>query len=592
MVELPSQKVYAEFVKGKRGCTLKSGQGRREEVERDLKFVLVNACKINDSTLANRVVQNYCYACNGSRVDTLSDSERCNFLFYWLGDVIIREKKNDNYSFEIAMKAIYNNFPYSKFQDGCTNLYPQISKDLFEKIKVLFDFNYNYKILKKQAGNCDHATCKKLADELRDASSAYDSISGVCDEEPTNSYCTKFLAEKGEVEGEFAQPKESKCSEAKETIQTQVKLTNEHLERLDSNLLYYRRFTEDLEYCDTSCFPSRKKIADQLKEYFINEQYANLIARLLCKISALLEEGQADSKICTFFNYWLQHILSDKLNGDTSFSTLVEAINKELSGIEHKNKCELTDIDTNNIPFHRRKVLLEYSVDYDRINSDLTRFGSPKPSCSKKYHKHLQAIVDAYKAAYSPCHRESSTNCDDFKEVFKKNDNRDTLTLECQPLSDKEESALGEKDDENDLRTLLSKGGGELPPDDQTERCTEMMSGGTTTSGENTTAAPILSSVFGTLIGVPAFVFLLYKYNSLFSGILNNFGGSNKNRRKRTAAVESDFDDTLTNDGTDTSTLYSTITDDSTIYNEQPPDRRGAGNNNARQKRNVAYQRM
>ncbi|SCA59720.1 VIR protein [Plasmodium vivax] len=76
------------------------------------------------------------------------DDNICNFLYFWLGDILLKKLRVKEFYSEIILelfKILKNNT-----RQVCTARYPYIHKDDFEKFKLIFDISEDYKIYKSQ----------------------------------------------------------------------------------------------------------------------------------------------------------------------------------------------------------------------------------------------------------------------------------------------------------------------------------------------------------------------------------------------------------------------------------------------------------
>ncbi|ANQ06988.1 Uncharacterized protein PCOAH_00013120 [Plasmodium coatneyi] len=605
--ELPSQKIYNE-VKGSSCYSEHSSifHGKRSQLERNPKI----------QQYAKQIIEALCYLSKNGGGYKLNN-DRCKFLYWLIGSAVVSNLGGKNFS--NLMSEIYNTlYPYI-WIDGCTSpYYISISKELFSHLKVLHDFHHDegaikakLLLLQARTDSKKHPYCARIQQVI----SAYEAVQSDCDDGKTSTkkYChdlkTKY---KGYSEEGLSQV-ESKCDSMTEAGEkattTSIKLTKTHLEMLTSYVKYYKQFTVNPDYCYYCNFPSRKKIYDKLKAYFDDDKYANIIARALCYVSTKAkeekekgeekedeeeeeeEEGPKEEdegvekpnheKRCKFFNFWLGHLLYKKLNDNSKFSEVIGVINTELDKISEEHKCELpiTNID-NATGFNNRRIVYEYFIDHAKITKQLniSDSGSPtsssKPKCDKAYCKHLTNITTAYNALKDECNGKVDGFCGNFNSTYKTLIEKDLSKLTCQL-----EEGEGEEGGDDPLlppSSSLSKVAKLPEDDDPTGICTEQLMEEATISGANTTAAPIVSSVFGTLIGIPAIALFLYKYTSLPSllhaqfkgggGGRNNSSVSNIRKRTTTASVESDFDDDTSIIGGSTTEYDSTIGDSSTIY--------------------------
>ncbi|ANQ10561.1 KIR protein [Plasmodium coatneyi] len=389
----------------------------------------------------------------------------------------------------------------------------------------------------------------------------------------------------------------------------------------------------DQNYCNVNTLPSRKVYAafeqkngkhhqcdnistwiqgieeilgDNLRMGAYSTVSLELIAGAWCLLSKVSTENPPCKVgvLCDFFYFWLGDQLHGKLSGwNTSLPTIMQQIYTKLGG--NNGPCSYGTIDnTNDGGFlQRRKKVFDYYYDYRTIWKQLMENDAP---CSTAYGEYLKDAQDAYGRVQANC----PTNNDDFcKEFWNKKFQNGTIP-KPEDLKSKaaSEQDLPPSDDEGDEKNLLS--------------CLEVLSSKVATVPKETSShlspaspevegaaessrsiAPIVSSTLAAL-GLPAAVFLLYKYTNLFSGIDGTFP-KERNKRKRGSPVERHFnkssvddDDTLTTTEETSSTVdSSTITDSITEYSAPPSNRRRTNNRKGHQqqrqrKTNISYHNM
>ncbi|ANQ06122.1 KIR protein [Plasmodium coatneyi] len=168
------------------------GRDYKEQVESTLENVL-GLYNINKGNLTNELIKNYCYACGRMGIRHPANRERCHFLYYLIGSTV-GGKLSDN-RFSNVMGKIYQILGRFPELCECTNIYPDISWDIFQQRKKVFDCCYNYDTIKKQLelprSQCD----SKYNGYLQKALSAYEAIrDNYCGDNrfKSSSYCMKF----------------------------------------------------------------------------------------------------------------------------------------------------------------------------------------------------------------------------------------------------------------------------------------------------------------------------------------------------------------------------------------------------------------
>ncbi|ANQ10456.1 KIR protein [Plasmodium coatneyi] len=294
------------------------------------------------------------------------------------------------------------------------------------------------------------------------------------------------------------------------------------------------------------------------------------------------KEQQSCKVVCDFFYFWLGNLLSGKLSGwDTSLQEVMKQITEKLDGFNEVcvESNALQYLEENFNP--QRKAIFDYYYDYKTIWRKLKNCGSGESLCFEKYKDYLVGsngnggAKQAYGRVQANCAISNDKFCTEFwKKKFQPNDGNNTIPRP----SDLKSKATSEQD----------------PPSDGTDEvnllsCLEELSAATTAvvaSSETTSSlqsspssrqengsgvAPIVSSAVGTLIGIPAAIFFLYKYKLLPSWLHNHFGNSSKNSagRKRRRSTTHNIDTLTEYNSTEYSADYSTTTEstfDSTEY--------------------------
>ncbi|ANQ10234.1 KIR protein [Plasmodium coatneyi] len=390
------------------------------------------------------------------------------------------------------------------------------------------------------------------------------------------------------------------------------------LEDLPSQKIY-NHFKNDGNECKDSASKVteiRNILEDKLGHNIKHEvrKYAEKITGAWCLLSKVKTEEEPSPPppppckvgvLCDFFYYWL----GDKLNNNLSFGTSLQDIMQKIyAKLERFNElCTNNSVHINmDKEFEpRRKAIFDYYYDYRTIWKNLRESGSN--SCNGAYDTYLKGdkgvggvggADDAYNQVEASCPDDGGDDyfCTEFwKKKFKN-----------------ESNPIPKPGD------LVSKaaGGAELPSNGEDDAnllsCLEVLSSKVATmrkealshlspssqegDGGGSGVAPIVSSIIGTLIGIPALgALFLYKYNLLPSWLHNHFGNNNNsggrtNTRKRRSTEHHHYD-TLTDESTEYTTDYSTttnsITDSMTEYSAPSSTRR---TNNRNGQKNIRYQ--
>ncbi|ANQ05886.1 KIR protein [Plasmodium coatneyi] len=236
--KLPSEKMYGALDKGvgRTSCVL----GGNWQNHRNLKQKVEELLKryyINNGNLADRIVRNYCVACNSTgegEFVSLSNSDRYSFFYFWLGD-----KLGDRRS--MVMREIYPKLEGSAGTCGCTNLYDDITKERFGQGKTLFDYYYNYRKLQNGQERNKYCSSLEYKKSLCTAQTTYKTLSGKCETTGNDKYCTEFKKKKPEGK-EYGPPQPLTCPKAiacteqhTENTLTSETLSGEEVTRLSAS---------------------------------------------------------------------------------------------------------------------------------------------------------------------------------------------------------------------------------------------------------------------------------------------------------------------------------------------------------------------
>ncbi|ANQ05719.1 CYIR protein [Plasmodium coatneyi] len=360
-------------------------------------------------------------------------------------------------------------------------------------------------------------------------------------------------------------------------------LGDEELSKLPSNSSYYNEFREVFDTCGYSATEAVKTALHGHTELGGHMQE---IAHAQCFAHAWQGTGDRGDKPCTFFYYWLGDILWKNIDSSTVLA-LMRKIYEEYRKKANEERCKIIYDNISEGEFKQRKLAYEYYNNYGAIKEQREQRGT---KCNAAYHTYLKERADAYNAIRTDCEgKDTEPYCSDFNTKWKKY---------------KEPKPRGQGGyEEKDLEILECTPPPKPKPNPNPNQAGSSGSFSDYDYGSaSSTVAPAAVSAAGGIaaIGLPAVMFLLYKYTNLFSGLRNSFGGSNSRSRKKRSIIRNELntlsEDSATEYGTDYSTIASSVAsteDNSTIYDG--PTSRGRTNNGRRpgnRGRNISYQRM
>ncbi|CAA9990301.1 KIR-like protein [Plasmodium knowlesi strain H] len=150
--KLPSEEVYKKFSEAQDYCGSSSTGG-------DIRTVLGRILNepSTGSNYADQIIRGACYA-NGTAKESFRNGERCNALYYWVGNALSTTPKSVLH-FKDLVDAAYDKFREFNVEKECTDIYPKIDKDIFNNMKLIYDYS------------TDHAALKQYAQGSRDTES-------------------------------------------------------------------------------------------------------------------------------------------------------------------------------------------------------------------------------------------------------------------------------------------------------------------------------------------------------------------------------------------------------------------------------------
>ncbi|KMZ96361.1 hypothetical protein PVNG_06231 [Plasmodium vivax North Korean] len=140
----------------------------------------------------DKILKGLCYA-HGNNFQDESDEDICNFLYYWLGDILY-DKIIPMIHFDTVISKI---FYILKYRNGknCTapTYYNIIEKKYFNDIKLLFDYSKDYDTYKEQISSNNMLCNEKYNEYLQKYVKTYKNFQSECQNKPRSPrYCNAF----------------------------------------------------------------------------------------------------------------------------------------------------------------------------------------------------------------------------------------------------------------------------------------------------------------------------------------------------------------------------------------------------------------
>ncbi|ANQ05987.1 KIR protein [Plasmodium coatneyi] len=269
-----------------------------------------------------------------------------------------------------------------------------------------------------------------------------------------------------------------------------------------------------------------KKLSNQWQHEA--RKYATEIAQAWCLICTMNKEKEQQlcTKVCDFFYFWLERMLSGKLRSlSANVQDIMKEIYSKLEGSSSGNQCtyETMHKTIGETLLPQRKKVFDYYHDYRNIWKELKVCTSDDSSCTGKYDTYLSEATTAYSMVSANCGNGEETNnnddfCKKFKEKFDGNGNDGKIPkpgdLKSKAMADQEPPSDDEGDEDGanlvNCLTQLSSVVAALP---QHKEITKEVTS-TTVENPSTSTPTIVSSAAAALIGLPTAAFFLYKVNT------------------------------------------------------------------------------
>ncbi|KMZ94680.1 variable surface protein Vir7-like protein [Plasmodium vivax Mauritania I] len=306
-----------------------------------------------------------------------------------------------------------------------------------------------------------------------------------------------------------------------------ARILQDDLEKLPSNLIFYK-FNKGLDLC--SYFPTSEEIKDKLGAYSGIENYSDNIVKTLCYVSKMMKDNPFYNERCHFLYYWLGDILFNNLKDVNSFSTVMDTIYTELNKFNVENKCNIIYTDIGKSFFKQRKIIYDYTQNYETIKQGFRDYGN---YCDQEYYEYVEKIVLTYNTVHTNCKNNSDAYCNELKNMFRKYDHEELSKLKC-TLVHVPKPVASSSDQDSSFEQATPRGPSlrEQPPNDHSLQ-EKTVSGFFPTLGErplpsSDEASPRGSNIFMSsavpVMGVSLAGFVLHKSRRINNGEQMNVG--------------------------------------------------------------------
>ncbi|ANQ10314.1 KIR protein [Plasmodium coatneyi] len=455
---------------------------------------------------------------------------------------------------KVVMNEVYNKLEKFTSQGNCTNLYPDISWDIFERGKKIFDCNYDYATLQGKKENT-YTRCLRYKENLDDAKEAYRKVKEICTDGGTDKYCREFLKKNGDQK--YKQPQELTCPEEEKTLSdsdseeqsdydgtgTEGILGSKQLEKVKSELKEYQELERGSKDCDNGS--KVRELGGILTSYTLVQNGAQEIVDAWCYAHKKWAVSLPKDDLCYALYFWIGHTILENRKYADDLWGIMKAIYPKLTTWKPIKGCDSVGTKIDEDTFNERKQVFEYIQQCKIMKKQLEQSrrsasSNNKAKCEQSYYTHLEDVIKKLTAEETKCKQEQGGSANDpyckrFLAMCQQCDPKDLSKLKCEKVEPKtEESTTSNYQAPSTEDTITSPSEG---------------------SNNTTTTIAVPSALAA--VGLPTIAaFLLYKYNILPSWFHNTFGNStgrsrNSNKRRNRRSTNSNFsaltdDDTLT----------------------------------------------
>ncbi|ANQ11120.1 KIR protein [Plasmodium coatneyi] len=523
-------------------------------------------------------------------------SERCNFLFFWIGDYVRRKMKikTDYTTFNNIMSAACTALQ-SNLTDvsDCDVACKGINWNNFQQRKEAYEYIYDHSYIKGELNKYESKCSKDCSEYVQKLVENYNEVHTICECHATSgTYCEKFEQEYTKNQGNGLS--DLKCTNVldgsdlgvgKMDLQDREKVIsavcfsiNSHATNsyvcpheifsIHSVMNFKDKILKDapstkaysaLNKGQSDCNGDDDNFPTDLKEawklHANNSENIEDLKKVWCRVRNLKGDNLSEDERCHFSYYYIGHIFSGDLKSDESFWNFMDKVLEKLKALpDGGNKCEIVRSPFEYVYLDSEKRVYDSYKDYTTINE---KVGVNGTACSKDLQHYLQEAALAYSIIKGHCEKglySGNAYCIKFNTQYKELIREKLLGSKC--ISDRAQGFLRDAEGVN-------------------------------------AAATAISSILG-IVGLPTIAFFLHKYNLLPPWISHYFGGgrsphTRSNRGKRRSGAKSwdtltDNDSTIGSTVASTSNLSRTTTENYTIYNgRSPPTRTNSGRNSNRQ---------
>ncbi|SCA81804.1 VIR protein [Plasmodium vivax] len=143
-------------------------------------------------SVSDKILRAVCHVYNKSKSRDF-DVDTCNFLYFWLGNMLFSNLKNTNFVSEVIIE-LYQRLNENNKQRVCDIPHISMQENDFQKIKLIFDYSQDYVNYSLDLAKYNPPCNEEYKEYLTTYVDNYKQLYKECkSEHPQHRYCTEFI---------------------------------------------------------------------------------------------------------------------------------------------------------------------------------------------------------------------------------------------------------------------------------------------------------------------------------------------------------------------------------------------------------------
>ncbi|SBS90376.1 PIR Superfamily Protein [Plasmodium ovale curtisi] len=143
-----------------------------------------------DEKVPVNLVKALCYVAEMTH-DKYGYNERCDYLYYWLSDTLFKNLTNDS-NFPQIIDILYSGLREIDNETECKYIFPEISKEVLEKLKTIYDYSQNFSTIISHLNTHSNKCSRDYYDYLQNAVTTYNDVYNNCTGTSKEFYCSRY----------------------------------------------------------------------------------------------------------------------------------------------------------------------------------------------------------------------------------------------------------------------------------------------------------------------------------------------------------------------------------------------------------------